>query len=338
MMAWDRQRFVAAAAYGGASAAGVGALGAVGYGVLRAEAVLARRAIGEPTDELLARVGRVRGVDHEPLRNFGDGSGRPVRVAVLGDSSAVGYGVERPDQTIGAIVAAELTSVTGRPVSLVDLAVVGAESAELDEQVDRMLATTPEQDVALILIGANDITHGVRPKTAARRLGAVVQRLVDAGIHVVVGTCPDLGVLRPLPQPLRWYCGRMSNQLARRQTVAVVGAGGRSVSLGDLLAADFDAHPELMFSIDRFHPSSQGYAVLARALLPAVRAALGIDPDRDAEGGLRHRTPRFGEVHLAAADAVAHPGTEVSGAVAVPGRAWRPQSLWAVMKRPLARP
>ena len=54
-----------------------------------------------------------------------------------------------------------------------------------------------------IMIGANDITalNGIRP--SARRLGAAVQRLRASGAVVVVGTCPDFGVITAIPQPLR---------------------------------------------------------------------------------------------------------------------------------------
>ena len=81
-----------------------------------------------------------------------------------------------------------------------------------------------------------------------------------AGCEVVVGTCPDLGAIRPIKPPLRWLARRWSRQLAAAQTVAVVEAGGRTVSLGDLLGPAFEADPDRMFGADRFHPSAEGYA------------------------------------------------------------------------------
>jgi hypothetical protein len=44
-----------------------------------------------------------------------------------------------------------------------------------------------------------------------------------------------------------------------------------------------------LFSADRFHPSSAGYAVIADALLPTVLgAARGADSGDEAEGGRHH--------------------------------------------------
>ena len=91
-----------------------------------------------------------------------------------------------------------------------------------------------------------------------------------------MGTCPDLGTVEPVPQPLRWIARRWSRQLAAAQTIVVVEAGGRTVSLGDILGPEFAASPKEMFGPDRFHPSAAGYASAAAALLPSVCAALDV--------------------------------------------------------------
>ena len=68
----------------------------------------------------------------------------------------------------------------------------------------RSTAAMPiEPDVAVILIGANDVTHTVLPAASVRLLSEAVRRLREAGVHVVVGTCPDLGTVAPLQFPLR---------------------------------------------------------------------------------------------------------------------------------------
>src|SRR4051794_26516397 len=50
---------------------------------------------------------------------YGRGRGRPVVFAVLGDSSAVGLGVERASGTPGVLLAAALAELAERPVRLV---------------------------------------------------------------------------------------------------------------------------------------------------------------------------------------------------------------------------
>ena len=207
----------------------------------------------------------------------------PLRFAMLGDSTAAGYGVERPEDTPGAMLSVALAEHTGRPVLLANVARVGACSDRLHEQVDQLLAGGDAPQVATIMIGANDITHRLPPVEAARQLGEVVTRLREVGCAVVVATCPDLGTIRPIQPPLRWLARRWSRRLAKLQAAAVCSAGGRSVPLGTLLGPEFAKRSEL-FGPDRFHPSAEGYATAVAAVLPALAAAswqIVREPDRD---------------------------------------------------------
>lgn len=317
------RRIAATAAYGGGvGAAGIGALGLIGFAVLKLEAKLARRVVGQP-------------FDGSPDDNavYGAGLGEPVQLVVLGDSSAAGMGADSAHQTVGAIVANGVSAFMGRPVRLTNVAVVGAESSGLEVQLANALEEVPHPDIALIMIGANDVTHRIDKAVAVRHLEQTVRSLRAAGAEVVVGTCPDLGTIEPVAQPLRLLARRWSRDLAAAQTVAVVEAGGRTVSLGDLLGPEFAERPHELFSADRFHPSPAGYARAAAALLPSVCAALGLWGAAD-----DHRVPdaRRGEgvspVAVAAVHAVRDPGTEVS-ATAVEGESRGPRGRWAVLLR-----
>jgi lysophospholipase L1-like esterase len=252
--------------------------------------------------------------------------GKPLSMVILGDSSGAGYGVHRPRETPGALLATGVSRRLRRPVRLHRVAVVGAVSAGLPYQVDAALEYEP--DFAVILIGVNDVTHVSTRAVAVRHLGEAVRRLRAVGCKVVVGTCPDLGAIQPIKPPLRWLARSWSRQLAADQTVAVVEAGGLTVSLGDLLGHEFEADPVRMFSADHFHPSIQGYARAAAVIMPTLMAALGAD-DRAAPatgaGGVR-------SLEQAAQEAVRAPGTEVSG-TRVDGREHGPAGRWAHLRR-----
>jgi len=252
--------------------------------------------------------------------------GKPLSMVILGDSSAAGYGVHRPRETPGALLATGVSRRLRRPVRLHRLAVVGSMSAGLPYQVDDALEYEPE--VAVILIGANDVTHWTARDAAVRHLGDAVRRLRAAGCKVVVGTCPDVGAIQPIKPPLRWLARKWSRDLAAAQTVAVVEAGGRTVSLGNLLGPIFEADPVRMYSSDHFHPSAEGYARAAAVVMPTLMAALGED-DRaavtGAVGGVR-------SLEEAAQEAVRSAGTEVS-ATEVDGRDRGPAGRWAELRR-----
>jgi len=102
-----------------------------------------------------------------------------------------------------------------------------------------------------------------------------VTALRDVQTEVVVGTCPDLGALPALQQPLRTLASLGSRQLAAAQLDVVTELGGRAVSLAQVVGPFFTAQPDDMFAVDRFHPSGAGYRRTAKAMLPSVLAALG---------------------------------------------------------------
>jgi lysophospholipase L1-like esterase len=256
--------------------------------------------------------------------------GPPVTLAVLGDSSAAGYGVDLPRETPGALLAAGLAERVRRPVTVCSLAVVGATSPGLAAQCEAAVELRP--DVAVVLVGANDVTHRVPATVAVAHLASTVRQLRAVGTRVVVGTCPDLGTIRPIAQPLRWLARRWSRQMAAAQTIAAVEAGAATVSLGDLLGPEFAAAPDEMFSADRFHPSAVGYAAAAAALLPTVVAALTTDPAAEAPSAPYAADDGIRSLAQAAAEAAVHAGTEVSGA-RVGGRERGPGGRWAYLRR-----
>jgi lysophospholipase L1-like esterase len=306
------RRIATAAALGGG---GLTLLGAFTYGLLIVEALVARKIVGRP-----------HGM-HGPASDgiYGGFTGRPIRLVMLGDSTSIGLGLATPEETPGVLIAKGLAAVAKRPVWLDVFGKSGAASADLHEQVDAALEVDP--DVAVIFIGANDVTTQTRPAEAVRHLATAVRRLRESGAQVVVGTCPDLGTIRPIAQPLRWVTRRWSRQLAAAQTVAVVEAGGRTVAFADLLGPQFETFPGEMFGPDRYHPSARGYQQAAYAVLPSVCAALGLWPEPEPARGEGSQP-----IHLAAAIAAEASGTEVT-ATRVAGRAVGPRGRWARLLR-----
>ncbi len=321
------RRIAQTAAYGGGfGIAGIGVLGVVGYGLVKAEALFARMAVGiitaaAPEDDGL----------------YGAAPGPPIELVILGDSSAAGLGADVGAQTIGAIVASGVSAFAGRRVRLTNVAVVGAESGDLGVQVANALDRVPHPDAAVISIGTNDVTHRIDKSIAVRHLEAAVRRLRNAGAEVVVGTCPDLGAVQPIAQPLRALARRWSRDLAAAQTVAVVEAGGRTVSLGDILGPEFEERPHELFSQDRFHPSAAGYARAAAVLLPTVCSALDLLDDEVLAGADHSRGEQVAPVSRAATSAVSDPGTEVRPSQ-IAGQTRGPRGRWAVVLHRVRRP
>jgi lysophospholipase L1-like esterase len=239
-----------------------GAVG--GMAVLAGEVIAAKaRRYAKPTMGLALRT------------SMGPTAAPALRLVLLGDSAAIGVGVEYLSETVGGQLArllSEGTPETGeRHVLLSSVGVAGSRSADLATQVARaLLGDRP--DVAVILIGAHDATSLRAPEESAAHLGAAVRRLRGAGVQVVVGTCPDLGALRAIAPPLRQVAGLLGRRMAKAQANAVIEADGVVVDLGRETGAVFRADAGTL-CYDGFHPSADGYRVWAHALYPAVEEA-----------------------------------------------------------------
>lgn len=245
----------------------VGGLSAGAYGLLNGQSRQARSMIGISPQQTLNADGVYLPGHPAPDQE------KPLRFGMFGDSTAAGLGAESADTLPGVLLARELAAESGRAVHLNTYAFSGATTRELESQVDNAMIEPP--DLALVIVGGNDVTTKMRIRTSATLLGIQLRRLRGAGAGVVMCTCPDLGAIRPIPQPLRSIVQRWSLTLARAQRREAEAAGAVSFCSAELLSPEFQSRPEL-FSADKFHPSGAGYTVAAGMLLGPLCCAAGV--------------------------------------------------------------
>lgn len=251
----------------GLAGVAVGGVGFVGIRqarqVLVGQAALAREIIGTDPPDALGRNKTYR-------KRY---PGPPVNVLLLGDSIAAGLGADSRSDTLGARVSKKLARAMHQRVRLRTLAVVGSETSDVLGQIEN-IPTDYRPDVVLLIVGGNDVTHRLPVEVSAGHLRECLERLRAWDAPIVVGLCPDLGAIRPVPQPLRSLAGRESRRLARAQCRTARAMGAHSISLGEVVGPLFIDDPQ-MFSSDQFHPSSLGYRRTATALVPSLLYAMG---------------------------------------------------------------
>jgi lysophospholipase L1-like esterase len=201
-----------------------------------------------------------------------------LRLVLLGDSIAYGQGARRVEDTLGRRLALALTA-EGFDVDLHVAAVPRAASAHLAAQIRTVEALVP--DLAVVVIGANDLTRFVPAPAAAADLGAAVTALRALGTDVVVVPAPDMSSVPFVPPAFRPVVQAACAVLQQHQSQVAAAAGARIATIGDVIGTAFADDPTL-FSRDRFHPSSAGYARIAEALAPHVVAAAIARRDGDA--------------------------------------------------------
>lgn len=199
---------------------------------------------------------------------FGDPTFPPLSVAVLGDSSCTGPGLDRIEdvwiQRVGRELGKEFHTT-------IDSFAVGGARADLvlAEQVPQV----DHHDVALISVGPNDMLHGVSPSTFRARLEAIVDAVpTDA---VVLSGVGDLSSIPRLPMLLRRAARSrgMAADLAH-EDIAATRPRVFKVPIWDR-APDFH-RDRTLWAADLFHASADGHAVYADVAMPAIRSAVGL--------------------------------------------------------------
>ncbi len=207
---------------------------------------------------------------------YGPVGGRVIRLLMIGDSTAAGVGVATADESVGGQLALALAA-GGIRVLLSSVAVSGARADDMASQIDRVPASL-RPDLAVMLVGANDATHASVPGEVGKDVGRAVRRLLADQAAVVVGTCPDMGAPPAIDQPMRAILGAFGRRIASAEASAVHEAGGVPVDLAKLTGRAFRSN-HANYASDSFHPSAAGYALWAKALLPAARRAIGISAE-----------------------------------------------------------
>jgi lysophospholipase L1-like esterase len=189
-----------------------------------------------------------------------------LSLAVLGDSIAYGTGARSSADALGPRLTAALTA-EGFDVSLRVLAVPGAVSRDLAPQVERARRLRP--DLAVVVIGANDLARFVPVDRATASLATALRELRALGTDVVLVPAPDMSTVPFVPPAFRSAVQAACRVLQQEQAAVAETAGCTVAHVASEIAGEFGSDPAL-FSHDRFHPSSAGYARIAAALAPYV--------------------------------------------------------------------
>jgi lysophospholipase L1-like esterase len=177
------------------------------------------------------------------------------RLLVLGDSTAVGTGVEQMAEAMAGQLARRLPqSVTWRAVGENGVTAAEVRERHLPE------ALNEPADIAVVLVGWNDALQ-LRPAAEfGENLGALLDalRTRNPDARLVVVAPPAFGRFAAMPQPLRFALGAHARGLARV-------AARVAEEHGATLVPGFDG---VHVADDRFHPDAAGYAGLADGVLP----------------------------------------------------------------------
>lgn len=202
----------------------------------------------------------------------GDGAGEagavPVRLVVLGDSAARGYGLQVATEAFPQLLAGHVGRALGRSVAVTSLATDGHRTVD----VAAMQAEDPvvlDADVVVVSVGVNDAIRLTRRRalaSATRHLLDAVTAAAPVGAAVVLVPCPDLSAAPGFPPPLGWLVGWRCRRVERAQVRVAADAGVPTVRL---------PRPDAtMFGDDGFHPGVSGHVAMAEVVARGIVAHL----------------------------------------------------------------
>jgi lysophospholipase L1-like esterase len=196
----------------------------------------------------------------EGLRSGIVGTGRPLRLLITGDSSAVGVGADTQESGLALPLTRALSTRLDAAVHWQLSGKTGLTSEGLLKHLTQ--EELQPADIALVVLGANDITNEVSLRRALRCRGEIVSliRQRTSATHIVFTGVPEMQVFPALPHPLAWYAGLHASRNNRVQSQwAKQHRNVHHADIGGLARAD-------IMGSDGYHPSPALYALVANRL------------------------------------------------------------------------
>lgn len=181
-----------------------------------------------------------------------------VKIAILGDSLAAGFGV-RPEEAIPARLEAALKA-EGRDVTVLNHGVSGDTTAGGLDRVDWMLADKP--DIVLVELGANDALRGTDPAITERNLSAIIEKLKAARVTTwLAGMMAPRNFGEAYVQSFDPLYKRLADKYEVPLYPFILDGVAQNASLNQA---------------DGLHPNPEGVKVVVQHLLPFVNKNLDI--------------------------------------------------------------
>ena len=191
---------------------------------------------------------------------WGAAQARPLKLLILGDSLAAGYGLAEADGFQAQLLAA--LKARGHDVALIDAAVSGDTTAGGRARLD--WALSDGADAAIVELGGNDGLRGIDPVNTEHNLTAILDDLERRHIPALLSGMlapPNLGV--EYDDPFKAVFAR----LAQRPGI-----------IDDPFFLQGVAADPALNQADHIHPNPDGVKRIVARLLPLVEALLAKVP------------------------------------------------------------
>jgi len=177
------------------------------------------------------------------------------RILLLGDSTGVGVGASRPEESIAGLLAADFPDA-----DVVNVSESGAKVADTLAQVRACAQQGVRFDLALLHVGSNDVVRA----TPAAKLSDDCEQLLDELARLAERSLwlgpPNLGSAPLFTPPFSWVVAARSRAATAIFVECAARHGMTFVNFSSVEhEAQFVRARAEHFAADRFHPSSSSY-------------------------------------------------------------------------------
>jgi lysophospholipase L1-like esterase len=208
------------------------------------------------------KVGVLPGAAGETTGVAGNGDGEPEKLFVIGESTVAGLGARTHETALAGQFAKQLSQRIGRSVRW---HVVGKNGVTARRTIDELLPEMPDENFEYILVGlgGNDVMRLSSPKRWRQDMTELltILRQKNPSAAVFLSNCPMIKMSPAIPHPSKavlWHLSRMHDANIREFTA--------SMERVFYYPQPADVPLEGFFA-DGIHPSEQGYADWAAAMM-----------------------------------------------------------------------
>jgi len=182
-------------------------------------------------------------------------SAQGATVLILGDSTGVGVGATRPEESVAGLFAADYPDA-----DIINVAVSGTRVADAIGQARKCTDAGMRFDLALLHVGGIDVIADTPLHRLADDCDILMRELGRLAARTVWLGPPDLGLAPLFPRPYAWVMASRSRAASKVFSAA---AARHNVLFIDFSApahvAHFRKRRREHFAIDGFHPNSASY-------------------------------------------------------------------------------
>lgn len=176
-----------------------------------------------------------------------------VRILTIGDSSVVGTGASKPQESVAGYLGAKYPHA--------DITNIGVNGAKTMEIAPRLASFADQRfDLVLIHAGGNDIVRFTKLSEVEESVRAILQEATKLSDNVIILHGGDVGTARLFPAGTRWLFTRRTHQVREIFLRLTKKFDVHYIDLWRKDANDpFFEDPKRFYAADWFHPSSHGY-------------------------------------------------------------------------------